>query len=157
MNLRQLRSEKGWSQVQVAELSGLSLRTVQRIEKGHKPTIESLKSIAAVFEREWSELLDPSYSNDVNEAKLSAQELHELEHIREVKTFLRDCAIFFASLPFILLFGWLYSGIASAGALAIIWGSWLAWEAFDVFDAKDFFGPGWEKRQLEKRLGRKVD
>jgi hypothetical protein len=39
----------------------------------------------------------------------------------------------------------------------LIWGPVLAWDAFDVFDAKVFFGQGWEKRQLEKPLGRKVD
>ena len=31
-------------------MSGLSLRTIQRIEKGHNASLESLKSLAAVFE-----------------------------------------------------------------------------------------------------------
>ncbi len=39
----------------------------------------------------------------------------------------------------------------------LFWGGYLVWEAFEVFDARDFFGKGWEKRMLEKRLGRKVD
>lgn len=106
MNIRQLRLEKGWSQIQLAELSGLSLRTVQRIEKGSKPTIESLKAIASVFETEWSELVSPSEFNQIDESKLSNEELLDLEHIREVKRFLRDCAIYLVSLPFMLFFGW---------------------------------------------------
>ena len=33
MAIKELRLEKGWSQEQLAELSNLSTRTIQRIEK----------------------------------------------------------------------------------------------------------------------------
>ena len=141
----------------MSELSGLSLRTVQRIEKGNKPTIESLKALASVFETEWSDLINENELSQIDESKLSNEERLDLEHIREVKRFLRDCAIYLVSLPFMIFFGWLYSSASMMIAAAVIWGSCLAWEAFDVLDAKDFFGLGWEKRMLEKRLGRKVD
>ena len=157
MKIRQLRLKKGWSQIQLAELSGLSLRTIQRIEKGNKPTIESLKALASVFETQWSDLVSENELSQIDETKLSDEEQLDLEHIREVKRFLRDCAIYLVSLPFMLFFGSLYSSASLAIAAAVIWGSCLAWDAFDVFDAKDFFGLGWEKRMLEKRLGRKVD
>lgn len=49
MNVRERRQQKGWSQEQLAQLSGLSARTIQRIEQGHNPGLESLKSLAAVF------------------------------------------------------------------------------------------------------------
>ncbi len=37
-------------------MSGLSLRTIQRIESGNKASLESLKSLAAVFEIDISTL-----------------------------------------------------------------------------------------------------
>ncbi|MDE2280551.1 MAG: helix-turn-helix transcriptional regulator [Xanthomonadaceae bacterium] len=48
--LRELRTARHWSQEQVAELSGLNLRTIQRLESGAKVSTESLRALAAVFE-----------------------------------------------------------------------------------------------------------
>ena len=48
--LRELRTARQWSQEQVAELSGLNLRTIQRLESGAKVSTESLRALAAVFE-----------------------------------------------------------------------------------------------------------
>ena len=48
--LRTLRSARHWSQEQLAELSGLNLRTIQRLEAGAKISTESLRALAAVFE-----------------------------------------------------------------------------------------------------------
>lgn len=157
MIIRQRRLQNGWSQLQLAELAGLSLRTVQRIEKGQKPTIESLKSIAAVFEIDWSELADDDSSQDVDETKLSEDEMSELEHIREVRKFLRDCAAFALFAPLSVLISMFFVNSMWMIPAILIWASVLAWDAFEVFDAKDFFGQDWEKRQLEKRLGRKVE
>lgn len=56
MMLRKLRLDRGWSQEQLARLSGLNIRTIQRIERGHNAGLESLKSLAAVFEIDISEL-----------------------------------------------------------------------------------------------------
>lgn len=48
--LRELRSARQWSQEQLAQLSGLNLRTIQRLESGAKVSTESLRALAAVFE-----------------------------------------------------------------------------------------------------------
>ena len=48
--LRDLRIARQWSQEQLAELSGLNLRTIQRLEAGAKISTESLRALAAVFE-----------------------------------------------------------------------------------------------------------
>lgn len=50
--IRKLRERKNWSQEQLATLSGLSTRTIQRIESGNKASLESLKALASVFEVE---------------------------------------------------------------------------------------------------------
>ena len=48
--LRELRTARQWSQEQLATLSGLNLRTIQRLESGTKISKESLQALAAVFE-----------------------------------------------------------------------------------------------------------
>ena len=48
--VRKLRLQRGWSQDQLAELTGLSVRTVQRLERGNTPSLESARALAAVFE-----------------------------------------------------------------------------------------------------------
>lgn len=49
-HLRELRAARQWSQEQLAELSGLNLRTIQRLESGARISTESLRALAAVFE-----------------------------------------------------------------------------------------------------------
>ncbi len=56
MNIRKLREDRGWSQEDLAELSGLSVRTIQRVESGGRASLETLKCLAAVFETSIPEL-----------------------------------------------------------------------------------------------------
>lgn len=49
VRLRELRLARQWSQEQLAQLSGLNLRTVQRLESGARVSMESLRALAAVF------------------------------------------------------------------------------------------------------------
>ena len=50
MVVRKLRLQKSWSQEHLAELTGLSTRTIQRIEKGEKPGLESIRLLAKAFD-----------------------------------------------------------------------------------------------------------
>ena len=56
MGLKSLRLEKGWSQEQLATISGLSERTIQRAERGDMPSLETLRALAASFELSHAEL-----------------------------------------------------------------------------------------------------
>ena len=47
--VKQLRSERSWSQEELAIASGLHLRTVQRIENEATASLQSRKSLAATF------------------------------------------------------------------------------------------------------------
>lgn len=51
------RNKKAWTQSHLAEACGLSLRTIQRIEKSGKSSHESAQAIAAVFELKTDALL----------------------------------------------------------------------------------------------------
>ena len=47
--LKAERKQRAWSQSQLAQLSGMSLRTIQRIEKNGKSSLESAKALASVY------------------------------------------------------------------------------------------------------------
>jgi transcriptional regulator with XRE-family HTH domain len=58
--LKRWREERQWSQEHLADLAGLGLRTVQRIEKGEAASRETLMALAAAFEVDVSSLcIDP--------------------------------------------------------------------------------------------------
>lgn len=59
--IKKLRNNRSWSQDQLAAVSGLSLRTVQRIENEGSCSLESKKALAAVFAISASSLdVDPT-------------------------------------------------------------------------------------------------
>ncbi|RVU72116.1 helix-turn-helix domain-containing protein [Pantoea dispersa] len=94
---RSLRLARAWSQEQLAELSGLSVRTVQRIENGDQPSLETLSALAAVFEVSISDLSGPDAPGDdaldqrIAEAKSNLAE--EGRFYRSVITAIVVCAL----------------------------------------------------------------
>lgn len=54
--VKQLRNQQSWSQDQLASVSGLSLRTIQRIENRGTCSLDSKRALAAVFEVDVEEL-----------------------------------------------------------------------------------------------------
>jgi len=65
LRIKELRKQKGMSQEFLAEESGLSLRTIQRIENGEtNPTGESLKRLSNALNVNPDELIDWSIKED---------------------------------------------------------------------------------------------
>jgi transcriptional regulator with XRE-family HTH domain len=56
MMIKILRSQNKLSQEELAESSGLSLRTIQRVEAGHRVSYRSLRALASTFNVEVDEL-----------------------------------------------------------------------------------------------------
>ena len=162
MLIQKLRLQKGWSQQQLADLSGLSVRTIQRIEQGQVASPESLKSLAAVFEIPFSDLKEPAMSaTETAPAPLpaadNAEEVLALRHVRKLKGFyihlgqyvvvmLALTAINLLTRPEHLWVLW----------PALGWGVGVLFHAMRVFEHLGPFGAQWEKAQVEKRLGRKL-
>lgn len=72
MNLRELRKEKGWSQGDLSDLTGLSVRTIHRIENGQvTPSAESAKALAAVFDVPFAEFLSKAKDSSTSEQQTS--------------------------------------------------------------------------------------
>jgi len=68
MILKQLRIGRHLSQEQLAQMSGLNVRTIQRIESGHNASLESLKCLASVLEVDIETLNREAYTMDKDTA-----------------------------------------------------------------------------------------
>lgn len=56
------RIHKGWTQQQLADVSGLSLRTIQRVENQGQGSMETCSALCSVLEMERRRLLEPPRS-----------------------------------------------------------------------------------------------
>ena len=68
MILKQLRIGRHLSQEHLAQMSGLNVRTIQRIESGHNASLESLKCLASVLEVDIETLNREAYTMDKDTA-----------------------------------------------------------------------------------------
>jgi len=68
--VQHLREEKNLTQTELAEKSGLSLRTIQRIEAGNIPKGFTLKALASVFETAAEKLIPSKEIINLDRAKL---------------------------------------------------------------------------------------
>ena len=159
MIVRKLRLQRGWSQEQLATLTGLSIRTIQRIERGQSPGLDSLTALAAVFEVSVSEL-QPRQEQDMHSTtppQIDEQEEKTLAYVRDIKGFYNHL------IHYVLVIGVLFiiNLMTGSGYWWVVW-PMLGWgigivsHAINVFELFSFFGPQWEKRQVEKRLGRRL-
>jgi transcriptional regulator with XRE-family HTH domain len=62
--IREERLRRAWSQDHLAQVSGLGLRTVQRIESSGAASHESIAALASVLEVPVAELLSPAPGNN---------------------------------------------------------------------------------------------
>jgi transcriptional regulator with XRE-family HTH domain len=159
MLIQKLRLKRGWSQEQLAKASGLNVRTIQRIEAGQPASTETLKSIAAVFEVDFSTLNQETVMNATTAEPVANHqdqlEREAFEHVRRLRGFyvhLIQYVVVIAGLaainlivsPKYLWFLWAAFG----------WGIGLLMHGFRTFSGQRLFGPDWERQQVEKRLGR---
>ena len=96
MLVRKLRIDKGWSQETLAEISGLSVRTVQRIERGGNASLESLGALASAFEVEISTLA--TETNMYKQQELEPDEQEAVEFVRDIKGFYSHAVIYLISI-----------------------------------------------------------
>ncbi|HCM1502762.1 TPA: 2TM domain-containing protein [Vibrio parahaemolyticus] len=155
MIIRKLRLQRGWSQEHLAELSGLSIRTIQRIERGQKPGLESLKSLAAVFDTSVSKLeQEPAMTDD---EKFTVEEQRVIEQVRAIKDFYSHLITYVLVIGFLFIINFLIDpSYIWAWWAAMGWGIGIISHGVSAFEIFNLFDANWEKRQIEKRLGRKL-
>ena len=168
MILRKLRIQNGWSQEQLAEMTDLSVRTIQRIERGGQPSLESANALAAVFQVNVSTFINEATTgaNNMSQSEketgqsnqetgsVTAAEKAAINYVKGIKEFYGHLFMFVVFMVaflvtgkfshpqlFWLVLGW-FAGLVIHGLVA-----------FEVFGS---FGTQWEKKQIEKKLGRKL-
>jgi transcriptional regulator with XRE-family HTH domain len=170
MLVQKMRLQKGWSQQQLADLSGLSVRTIQRIEQGQPGSVESLKALAAVFEIHFSDLQEPAMSTlptpaavpttppdpAIGVATLPTDEALALHHVRKLKGLYLHAVQYGVVVGVLGLYNlWRQPQHLWFLWVAFGWGIGLLVHAVRVLEWGPF-GAAWEKAQVEKRLGRKL-
>lgn len=159
MIVRKLRLQRGWSQEQLAALTGLNVRTIQRIERGQQPSLESQASLASVFKVDISTFSDGDESMKNNattteRVSLEADEREALDYVKGLIGFYSHLLSFVVimSMTGIALgiqsftFFWMFLG----WGLGVICHALNAYEVFKPISVK------WEKKLVELRLGRKL-
>jgi len=156
MLVQKLRLQRGWSQQQLAELSGLNVRTIQRIEKGQEPSVESLKSLAAVFNVEFSTLKEQGMDNAVSETQ-SAEEILAFNQVRKLKDFYIHLAQYVLVIALLTVINALTTPNRWWVQWVVMgWGIGVFFHWLQISERFGLFGSKWEKEQVEKRLGRKL-
>ncbi len=156
MLVQKLRLQRGWSQQQLAELSGLNVRTIQRIEKGQEPSVESLKSLAAVFNVEFSTLKEQGMDQVISESQ-SAEEILAFNQVRKLKGFYIHLAQYVLVIALLTVINALTTPNRWWVQWVIMgWGIGVFFHWLQISERFGLFGSKWEKEQVEKRLGRKL-
>ena len=156
MLVQKLRLQRGWSQQQLAELSGLNVPTIQRIEKGQEPSVESLKSLAAVFNVEFSTLKEQGMDNVISETQ-SAEEILAFNQVRKLKGFYIHLAQYVLVIALLTVINALTTPNRWWVQWVIMgWGVGVFFHGLQISERFSLFGSKWEKEQVEKRLGRKL-
>jgi len=156
MLIQKLRLQRGWSQEQLAELSGLSVRTVQRLERGQTASVESLKALGAAFEIDFSDLKEPEMSTTMSQ-NVSADEALALAHVRKLRGFYIHLAQYVVVIGFLAIVN-----LATSRQYfwviwpALGWGIGILFHGLRVFDKVPFLNGEWERQQVERYLGRKL-
>ncbi|MDR3375078.1 MAG: helix-turn-helix domain-containing protein [Ancalomicrobiaceae bacterium] len=171
MLVQKLRLQKGWTQEQLALVSGVSSRTVQRIERGEPASAETLKSLAAVFEVDFQSLKEPNMEPEQQpdaapkpapttpepdrRQSAAVEEMLAFQQVRRLRGFYSHAVTYVVVIAFLACLN-LYSSPHTLWVIyaALGWGVGLALHGFRVFGGGFLWGPAWEKRQAEKILGR---
>ena len=155
MLIQKLRLQHGWSQQQLADFSGLSVRTIQRIEQGKPACPETLKSVASVFNIDFS-----MKNTKEHPMPFSAEEKREQEafsYVRKLRGFYFHAAQYVIINTLLVVVNVIVSPHRIWFLWVVLgWGLGLISHAFRVFSRHQFFGAEWEIRQVERRLGRKL-
>lgn len=155
ISVKSLRLTRHWSQEQLAQLSNLNVRTIQRIEKGEGAGLETLKSLASVFEISVDDLkaVIERDNQSRSEESLSSENGNEMHE--QVKTKVKAIKYFYAFTAFLVAVFVLfmlpnYNGGENTGPLIVIFLSFATLVADLAIYVFEPFGAKWEKAKVAK-------
>jgi len=150
VNIRELRKQKYWSQDQLAQMSGLSIRTIQRIERDQKAGLESLKALSAVFDIEISELQREAVDAVGIITSEQTDKVRKEAYAEGVKGLYKLMAVAIFTLVSTFIFvlddttSWGFIGL-----MAVSWGVIIGVYAMNTFD---LFGDDWKRKLWARKI-----
>ena len=161
MRVRELRLQRGWSQEQLAGLVDVSVRTIQRIEQGFKPCLETSKALASVLEVDIATFTtDTTHVQETSTTKQTDEEAVARLYVKGVKEFYGHLVIY---LCFAVIYGYLtiFHGMGDTSIILFglsFWGFGLLIQCLVAFEKISLMGLGsrWEEQAIAKKLGRKL-
>lgn len=156
MLVKSLRQKNNWSQEQLAQLSGLNIRTIQRVEKGDTVGLETLKSLAAVFDIDVDTLKNENISANTTHVSKDTQDEREkreqaaIAEVKSKKSFY-ILTLFLLGI-FIFFFVPNYNGGENLGTListAMCFAMIIGAQAIVVFQP---FGEKWEQKKIKQAI-----
>ena len=137
ISVKSLRLTRHWSQEQLAQLSNLNVRTIQRVEKGEGAGLETLKSLASVFEISVDELKSVIERDNQSGDEESLRSEHGKEMHEQVKAKVKAIRSFYAFTAFLVTVFVLfmlpnYNGGENTGPLIVVFLSFATLEAVDL-------------------------
>ena len=166
MIVRKLRLQRGWSQEQLAQISGLNVRTIQRIERGQVPSLESKKSLAAAFEVQLATFDNNKVDIDnKDEADMTNQDNSNIEEIKADEeyaiNYAKGVTEFYNHLLMYCIFAVVILVTKGVDDSIVVWGL-LGWtlgvviHGLNAYEVINLFNANWERKIAEKKLGRKL-
>lgn len=177
MIVRKLRLRNGWSQEQLAEMTGLSVRTIQRIERGQAASLESQKALAAVFEVDIATFQPPEKPekatqepqtqepamNTTNTNEPTELEKRPIEEVTDEEAgameYVKGIKDFYSHILFYIIFTVIFIFAGKISDMLIPWGAWtlgLIFHGLQAYEVINIFKIDWEKKMVEKRLKKKL-
>ncbi|MEP3244905.1 MAG: 2TM domain-containing protein [Sneathiella sp.] len=157
MTLRERRLQKAWSQEYLAQASGLSVRTIQRIEGGQKAGLDTLNCLAAAFDIDVADLMEENTmalhtaNQQVPEEERERRSREQAEYIQNIRGFHLNWIMFVVIVP--ALFAFNYFLTPEQYWVQWVFGSWgaaILLHAIILYFYYGVFGRDWENRTLEK-------
>lgn len=142
MDIRTLRLARNWSQEELAQCSGLSVRTIQRIEKGGEMSLETRKALGAAFDMDLNPL---EADNNTSVLRAGVPESQTSMVAGKQKRFYRALVVYGLVMSLLLVINL----IVTPGYFWVIWPA-LGWGLAIALKGLKLFG---EKSLMERRVG----
>ncbi|MFT8705222.1 helix-turn-helix domain-containing protein [Bifidobacterium aquikefiricola] len=109
-NIRALRRQRGWTQERLAAQSGVTVRTIQRLESGEDASLETLRLVAMALDVNIQDLFQNIESADKEEEIMDL----DAERIRQMRKRSAQGGLYRK----IMIFGFIFAMIALGAALS---------------------------------------
>lgn len=149
--ISELRKKKAWTQEKLADESGLSVRTIQRIESGEDASLETIRVIAEALEVEISELFEEITDLEKRKEIINLSE----EQVEQLKSRSFESKIFiffrFLFIFFMIFIGIRLNSFSESYLMIIVWCLWfMSWPL--GFIGLSYIRIFWWEARLDKKF-----